>query len=102
MQHASEASTTVAKRQQVFAWLALVALVSLQLANVVHQSGHAATELAETCVACVQLDSPALAASATGSSMPELAPETDRAQFIQAPARQATYTRPPPRAPPFA
>lgn len=102
MQQASNQSTSTAKRQQAFAWLVLVALVLLQLANVVHQNSHAAADLAETCVVCVQFDAPALAASADGSPGPQLVPESVDSKPVQPHARQAPRTRPPTRAPPLA
>jgi len=102
MQHASDQLITTAKRQRAFAPLALVALALLQFTDVLHHDGHAATELAETCVACVQLDSPLLSASAPVSSAPAPLPQSDRGRLDQPPAARAIHARPPPRAPPFA
>ncbi len=102
MQQASDQSTSTAKRQQAFAWLVLIALILLQLANVVHQSSHAAADLTETCVACVQFDAPALVASADGSPGPELGPASVGSKLVQPHVRQAPRTRPPPRASPRA
>ena len=102
MQHASNQLIATVKRQRAFARLAVLALVLLQLANVVHHDDHTATDLAETCVACVQLDSPVLSASATESSAPAPLSESDRGRLDQPPAVRVIHARPPPRAPPFA
>lgn len=101
MRYASNQSMNTANRQRALAWLALVALALLQVANVVHQSGHAAADLAETCVACVQLDSPALTAFAVAASAPDLGLQLNRRKLADPPALQTSRTRPPPRAPPL-
>ena len=102
MQHASDQLITTAKRQRAFARLAVVALVLLQLTNVVHHDDHTTTELAETCVVCVQLDSPVLSASEPASFAPVPPLESDRVRLDQPPTVRALHARPPPRAPPFA
>lgn len=100
MQHASDQLITTAKRQRAFARLAVLALVLLQLANVVHHDDHTATELAETCVACMQLDSPVLSAGEPASFAPMPLPESDRGQLDQPLAVRTIHARPPPRASP--
>ena len=102
MQHGSDQLITTAKRQRAFARLAVVALVLLQLTNVVHHDDHTATDVGETCVACVQLDSPVLSASEPASFSPVPLPESDLGRLDQPPAVRAIHARPPPRAPPFA
>ena len=102
MQHTSNQLITTVKRQQACAWLAVVALVLLQLTNVVHHDDHTAAELAETCVACVQLDSPVLSASEPASSAPVPLPKSDRGRLDHPQALREIHARPPPRAPPFA
>ena len=101
MQRTSNQLITTAKRQRACARLAVVALVLLQLTNVVHHDDHTATDVAETCVACVQLDSPVLSAIEPASSAPVPQPESDRGRLDQ-PTVLAIHARPPPRAPPFA
>ena len=102
MQHGSDQLITTAKRQRALARLAVLALVLLQLTNVVHHDDHTATDVGETCVACVQLDSPVLSASEPASFAPVPLPESDLGRLDQPPAVRAIHARPPPRAPPFA
>ena len=102
MQHAGNQLIATVKRQRALARLAVVALILLQLTNVVHHDDHTTTELAETCVACVQLDSPVLSASEPASFAPVPQPESDLGRLEHPPAARTIHARPPPRAPPFA
>lgn len=82
------------------AWLALAAVLLLQIESVAHEAQHSLSDLGETCDICVQLNAGTATDSGAGDVALEPAPTNFSSDWTDAPVVLSTYRTPQLRAPP--
>ena len=92
---------TARKNVRFLPWLALSALVVLQVAVFQHESAHAADDIPESCEICVQLNGSAPIANSAATQPLEAAPAAVETSAVLEPALANRYSDRSARGPPL-
>ncbi|MEL7185277.1 MAG: DUF2946 family protein [Pseudomonadota bacterium] len=93
-------NTRSARTTGFTAWLALAAVLLLQIGAVAHEAQHTSADIGDVCDVCVQLDSGTVLDSGTANTPAPAATATRRVVWHDANVATSPYCTPQLRAPP--